>query len=351
MRQLLNNTAQTFTLPVGASGHFAPIGATTVAGTATSSDYFDANYVSASSGNNGSVNANGHIPAFVYSSYVEYWNFNKNASSIVEAYVTLFFPDPAYSQIFDKGKDILRVVKYVSGVWEDQYNNNANAIDMLPGPPYYTVNNANAITSFDKQLTFGKFTFGTAGPPSAPLPIRLKIFTATRQTGYNKLYWEIGCFTKQLSFEIQRSYNKRDFTPLQSFTASRYGCDLSFNYNDYASAGERIYYRIKMTDEFGNIIYTPVALIVNRSRGFEILGLLPNPAGDVVMLNISTGRAEDLQLVITDVNGKIAATKKIQVAPGSTLVRFDIAPLAKGMYLITGISSEGKLAAQRFIKQ
>ena len=341
-----------FRFPVGDATRYGPIELANITN-AASGDYMDGSYTTgAFSGNHRNIltpvpasPTNSVLPV-VFSSYVEYWNLNFSGGSSFAAKLNLYYTSNLYSQLFNKGADWLRVTRF-DGTGVLDYGNDNPLADQASGSSGY-ISSAGLIgaSAFNNI-----FTFGTTANGVNPLPSYFKSFTATKQTGYNKLDWNVGCNGKELTFDILRSTDGRNFQSINKFTASQSRCSQPFDFNDYTAIGQKIYYRIRITDEYGKIIYTPVAVIINRNKGFEITGLMPNPASDVVFLNISSAIKDKLQLSVTDVNGKQVISLSAVLEAGSNTVSLQVSSLAKGVYNISGIYSDGRTAALRFIKQ
>ncbi|MGE5107384.1 MAG: T9SS type A sorting domain-containing protein [Sphingobacteriales bacterium] len=341
-----------YTFPIG-DNHYGPIAISNISN-AVANDYFDAAYYNAF---HPSVHTNVAVavPAsptnssavMVHSSYTEYWNLVHNAGSIASAAVTLNFTDNYFSGITNKGADYLRVAYYDpgGGQWLD-YGNNIASKSVASGVSGSITSSANL-----GSTAFGVFAFGTTDHAINPLPVLIKSFSASKKTGYNKLDWNVGCRGKELTFEILRSTDGKDYSIINKFTASQNRCNQPFDFNDYDVAAQKVYYRIKITDEYGKIVYTQVAVIINRNRGFEVSALMPNPAADMVYLNISSAIKDKLQLAVTDISGKQVMNVSAVLAAGSNIIPLQVKGLAKGVYTISGIYSDGRIAALHFIKQ
>lgn len=341
-----------FTFHVGDGTRYGPVELANISGV-TAGDYMDGSYsTGVFSGDHRNILS--PVPAaptnstmqMDFASYVEYWNLNFNGGNSFAAKLNLHYTSNLYSQLYNKGADWLRVA-YYNGTGVLDYGNDNPSVNQSSGSSGY-ISSANSIggSAFN-----GVFTFGTTANGVNPLPSYFKSFSASKQTGYNKLDWNVGCQGRELTFEILRSTDGRNFIAINKFTASQSRCSQPFDFNDYDVSANKIYYRIKITDEFGKIAYTQVAVIINHSKGFEVTGLMPNPATDVVYLNISSAVKDKLQLMVTDINGRQMMNLSTVLAAGSNIIPLQVKSFAKGVYTISGIYSDGKTAALRFIKQ
>lgn len=358
LRKYFSAAETSFTFPVGNATRYGSISLTNIVAPSTA-EYMDVSYATgAFSGNHRNIltptpaaPTNSTNPV-VFASYVEYWNISFiNTGSSFKAQVTLNYNDNNFSQLYNKGADWLRVTRYDAAGVMDYGNDNPLADQPLGSGTYSgSINSAQQLGA--SAFAPGSiFTFGTTANGVNPLPVLIKEFTAVKQNNFNQLNWNISCSSEELRFEVMRSTDGRNYQVIQQLTASQERCKQPFDYNDYTATGEKVYYRVKMTDENGKIAYTQVAVIINRKNGLEITGLFPNPSTDVIYLNVSAAARDRLQLFVTDITGKQVISNTIVLIAGSNLVPLQLKSLAKGVYTINGIYSDGKITTLKFIKQ
>ncbi|RTL59490.1 MAG: T9SS type A sorting domain-containing protein [Sphingobacteriales bacterium] len=358
MKRVGNNTNNySFTFPVGAVtggvSYYNPIAVSGVNGLAADTLLAQYFHTPGGGGNNTAINNNNHTtPAVAFTSYVEYWNLtmttaSKNAN--LTAKVSLYFPHYAYgySSVFDKGFGALRVTQFTSGQWKDYYNTAASA--SIPVTSNDDINNF--ITSSDPVTTFGLFTFGSTGPSAAPLPIELKKFEAIKNSSFNSLQWEANCIGKQLSFELQRSTDNISYKTISSITADKVRCGQPFNYNDFYTGQNKVYYRLKVTDENGKIAYSPYRLITYvNGKQLEIINAGPNPATDHIVVNVSTPSAGNLNMRIIDISGRVYKYQAAQLRVGSNQIQVNVNNLSSGTYILSCILNNQETISSRFVK-
>ncbi len=77
------------------------------------------------------------------------------------------------------------------------------------------------------------------------------------------------------------------------------------------------------------------------------INIFPNPAGDFTAVQIGDIAKNDLEVLLTDLHGKII--NKITLAQGSTMAVFDLSIVYEGTYLITVGNSKQQITKQLFV--
>jgi hypothetical protein len=97
--------------------------------------------------------------------------------------------------------------------------------------------------------------------------------------------------------------------------------------------------------------FNPVLGVNEESGNVAISEVYPNPASDETTIKYSLNNAEEVQVVVLDVTGKIVKTVSngLQVA-GDHTVSFDASDLASGVYHVN-IVSEASTVTKKFIKK
>lgn len=130
----------------------------------------------------------------------------------------------------------------------------------------------------------------------------------------------------------------------------------------YMNSGFR--YKFKFESDGGNNIYIDdiniyagpasedlVVLGISENIGtLSQLELFPNPSSEDVTVRFSTANNQEIELLITDVTGKVISSSKINAITGENLILVDAATYSKGLYLVT-LKSQGTQKSLQFIKQ
>lgn len=82
----------------------------------------------------------------------------------------------------------------------------------------------------------------------------------------------------------------------------------------------------------------------------ELLGVLPNPARNFTRVGISLSKAQNVDITITDLNGRVLKSGSSQVETGEQWIRVDVAGWPSGIYLFNITTTDGLLSG-RIVKQ
>ena len=85
---------------------------------------------------------------------------------------------------------------------------------------------------------------------------------------------------------------------------------------------------------------------------FEIVNLYPNPVVDKLNILISAVKEENIQLIITDIVGKILVQESKSVTKGENLLTLSTQKLVSGNYTIKAICKNGcQSSIIKFVKR
>jgi len=327
-----------FTFPVGKGSIYAPIGFTS-AGMATT-DAFQAEYFRLNPQTLFGINY--QSPPIHHISYVEYWKLDKVAGNTsIPAKVTLTVTQ--YS--FAKDLATLYVGRYdpVDMQWK---NNDPDS--KIPGPvvaPYVT----GTITSAPVS-PFGVFTIATSEPEIInPLPVNLLSFNAIRiNDNEAKIEWLLADrYSNLVKFEVERSVNANEFEGIKTLHGNY--ADSIYTIIDSRAQNGKIRYRLKITNENGEVAYSNVVSLSAGSKNME-LSIYPNPVSDKATINIYSTSGKKLDLIIYDAAGKTIKKYQQSIPAGLTRLPLEIRALSNGIYFISIQSGDVK-SVLRFIKQ
>lgn len=80
-----------------------------------------------------------------------------------------------------------------------------------------------------------------------------------------------------------------------------------------------------------------------------LLNVFPNPASNLINLNMNTTFVGDAQVQIIDITGKVIVMENINVINGTNTKSFDISSLKSGVYSLN-VTVDGKIHSNKFVK-
>jgi endonuclease I len=164
------------------------------------------------------------------------------------------------------------------------------------------------------------------------LPVNLLYFTGKLQADKVVLNWEVENEVNFKEYVVERSKNGTYFTAIGTVAAKG---SKAYTYADDANAnkGSRVYYRLKKVDKDGSFTYSDVfSLHIPLNVKFSVY---PNPASDVIQLQFNANNNATVQIVITDLVGKILINKAATATNG--LIKISTNALSNGTYLVKAI--------------
>ena len=107
----------------------------------------------------------------------------------------------------------------------------------------------------------------------------------------------------------------------------------SYLFSDKLPLSSNNYYRLQQVDINGHIYYSQTVLLSFTASGALVVSrIYPNPATNVVNLQLQSTTEGKLSLAITSSNGTILKQQNQIVAAGAQTIPVSIASLAKGPY-------------------
>ena len=113
------------------------------------------------------------------------------------------------------------------------------------------------------------------------------------------------------------------------------------------------YYRLKQVDLDGRFNYSNIVFIKGESVTELVLSsLFPNPAKDKLNVCLEAPAAQRVQLVVTDLAGRLVQQQTLQLQKGTNNQTLNVTGLAKGSYVIKVIgSSSFEKIVSKFVKE
>ncbi len=190
---------------------------------------------------------------------------------------------------------------------------------------------------------------------SYPLPVNINYLNGKKQgNNTHLLEWKVTCNSSPtVTLVLERSTDSRAFSAINTINATAVQCQQSFTYADNNPLEDINYYRLKVTDADGKITYSNIIALVNAVKGIYITSIAPNPINKdgSFKLNITSAKTDKLEMVITDMQGRLVQKQFIIIAAGYNAVTMLVPELAGGAYAIYGTNTAGdKTKVIRFIK-
>ena len=200
--------------------------------------------------------------------------------------------------------------------------------------------------------SFSSFYFGNSD--FVALPLKLVNFKGALENNATHLQWETANETNTSHFVVERSIDGNNFSNIGTVAAAGNSTGAQkYDYMDYAAthqSSSTLYYRLKMVDLNGDFTYSKVITIVLKPSSYTV-ALYPNPIHDVLKVRLTLSKAEQVQIQVTDMNGRIIYKESRFVPTGTNELKINTASWPSQLYSVrvTG-TDKNILAAQNVVK-
>jgi hypothetical protein len=187
------------------------------------------------------------------------------------------------------------------------------------------------------------------------LPVDLLFFTANEKQCSVQLSWATASEQAAKSFTILRSEDGVHFydkiAEIKAVGNSSVVSNYLYNDQSPLAAG---YYKLLQTDFNGITKQLPIQFVALKNCSLQkdyVGNIYPNPVQDNMQLTIrNTTKNESVQILITDVFGRLVSMQKLQLQSGVNNVNIAAKQLTKGTYFVKVLLSGGKVEVQKIVK-
>ena len=196
----------------------------------------------------------------------------------------------------------------------------------------------------DPKAAFRMEVFGK--PTAKPSPVVLTNFDVQTVNNKNVLAWSTSQESNSDYYSIGHSTDGNNFEPIGQVAAAGNSSNVStYSYTDANPAAGINYYRLKMVDLDNSVKYSAVKSVRNAAVNLAFRAY-PNPAQEVLYLEIPSDKIDKAYLSVTNISGQIVLKSEINVNSGINTVPVKINTLSAGTYII-----KVQLDNQNFIKK
>ncbi len=188
------------------------------------------------------------------------------------------------------------------------------------------------------------------------LPVGLLSFSGYKDGTRNQLRWTTTTEINNKGFDVERSLDGVNYTSIGFVNSlapnGNSSVKLDYAFTDNNVTGSRQFYRLRQVDFDNRSKLSNIVLIKSDKPAVITLdGMFPNPASTVVNLMLSSPVKDKVQLVVTDMSGRITMLRQLNVEMGSNTLPVNVSALAGGTYMVKMISSNGEVSTGKLVKQ
>jgi hypothetical protein len=196
--------------------------------------------------------------------------------------------------------------------------------------------------------SFSPFTIGHGLFSLLVLPIQLVRFDAISQQDDALLQWQLADAASLAYTLVEHSRNGLDYLPLGKVNALQ---SQQYQFRHQAPGSGLHYYRLKMVERDGSVIYSPVKQLRFGQNQTMIVGLNGNPVlGQQVGIRVYSAVRQSAEATLFDLSGRLLLQQKITLQPGENLPLILLPGLQQGLYKMQVKTADGLSATFSLIK-
>jgi fibronectin-binding autotransporter adhesin len=301
--------------PVGIATHYTPATFALTAGSTTdniSLRMLSSVYGQGETGGTASINA---VNAT--------WIITESVAGGSNATITTQWPSGLELPGFNRS--LCRVAHYTSGTWD--YG--TSDIAATGSDPYLA--SRSGFTSFSPfAVTSSSFV----------VPVTWLSFNGRNENNNNHLQWETASEMNNKYFVVEASANGLVFAEVGRVLGI-VNSNIIHKYEFiHENAGNTNYYRIKQVDIDGRFSFSTIIKIQRNSfRKGPVVS--PNPVSGLASVSIQSELFEEVNLIITDMGGRIVHQKHLFLQKGNNFFSLDLRNQVAGLYTIQIIAKKG----------
>jgi hypothetical protein len=289
--------------------------------------------------------ANATAAVTLYFSQAEFTDFNAAPGSLLNL--------PA-NAADNAGKSNLRIGKYPGS------SNNGTGLPSSYSTTEVVIDPPDANIVFNATFNRWEVTFDVVGfsgfvLQSNPgvLPVKLVSFGAQLVGDDVKLKWQTASEVDNDHFEVERSFNGKEFTAIGQRVANNGNNTTDYELIDIAAAlqgSSKLFYRLKTISISGKMEYSKTVIILLDKKGVFVTGILPNPFVNEINIGIDAPRVGKINVSLVDMTGRVLHRREIRVLKGFSTQTVDkLGQLGRGVYTLV-IEYEGTISTYKVIK-
>jgi hypothetical protein len=159
---------------------------------------------------------------------------------------------------------------------------------------------------------------------NSSLPVNLTSFEGTKKENKTLLLWNTAGELGFSHFIVERSADEKQFSQVATVTSHHTAGATAYHWYDEAPLTGDNYYRLKMVDADGKSEYSKV-IKINFAPMLTKNACFPNPAKDHIFLNVVNGVAGEYDFSVSNMQGNILKSGKLNLQNGLQQVKIDLA--------------------------
>lgn len=191
------------------------------------------------------------------------------------------------------------------------------------------------------------------------LPVTYNSFDAFLNNNKVQLSWVINSAINNDHFEVERSYDNKDFTTAGIILGAQ---NVTNSYSNYSFTDDSkdllqhsvIYYRLKQVNVDGSFSYSTVKVIRTKNLSVANLSMqvMPNPFMNSIKINFASAVKGKAEIKMINASGNVVRSTQSDIFTGDNAVELQsLASQAPGIYVIVMVVNGKIVSSEKVIKQ
>jgi len=184
------------------------------------------------------------------------------------------------------------------------------------------------------------------------LPVQLISFQGNINRN-NKafLQWKVGNNKTVDQFEVQRSYDGKDFKTIGLVFASEKIDIEEYMFYETIGSFDKVMYRLKMINKDNEISYSKTLVFQGKAITVSTIKIIGNPVNDQLTLNYTAFAARAIDIRIYDMSGRVIMSNKVNGLEGTNMISFPLDSTIKPSMYVVEVNNGTDIQKAKFVKQ
>lgn len=172
-----------------------------------------------------------------------------------------------------------------------------------------------------------------------------------------KITWTTASETNNDHFEVERSFDQKDFKTIALVFGAEGNVSTSSDYSFHdklkdISSHKVVYYRLKQIDFDGRVIYSASKMVRFGSDTKTIVQIFPNPYMEKLNVNFESEESGKAEVRMINTKGLVVAAKQSLIIGGYNNIQLtDLDTQLSGLYIVDVLVNGKTITTQKVIKQ
>jgi hypothetical protein len=185
---------------------------------------------------------------------------------------------------------------------------------------------------------------------NSPLPVKLISFQGNRNGNSISLNWAVASNETADRFEVERSFDGKDFTTAGIVMSSDKAGAESYSFKETIN-NDKAYYRLKMFDKNQDPEYSKTLVLQTKTLNGNAIKIINNPVINKLTFSFTSPARQQMQVTVFDLAGRAQSRTQVSLYQGSNVISLPLAAnFATGTYVVE-LSNGAERFTTKFVKQ